>query len=311
MSTWGEIINHVNRGLKTDPLTLDNTQNNYLKLLNDFTKRDTIIYASKWATGDVPPHLTSINDEDVHGFMEALAGLSGDKLDLILHTGGGSAEATEAIVSFLRLKYNDIRVIVPQAAMSAGTMFACAADKIVMGKQSSLGPIDPQFILQTSVGTQSIPAHAILEQFKKAQDECSSDPKKLNSWLPMLSQYGPALLVRCSDQIEFGKNLVKTWLTEYMFKDDPESNLPELISSYLSEHSNFKTHGKHININEAKKLGLKITDLESDQQFQDKLLSVFHSIIISFNISNTTKIIANHKGNRFIKMVNTIVQHKK
>ena len=43
--------------------------------------------------------MVTINDEDIHAFMEAIAGLQGSSLDLILHTGGGSAEATDAIVS--------------------------------------------------------------------------------------------------------------------------------------------------------------------------------------------------------------------
>ena len=47
--------------------------------------------------------------------------------------------AAEAIVNYLRLKFDyDIRVIVPQLAMSAGTMIACAAKEIIIGKQSSL-----------------------------------------------------------------------------------------------------------------------------------------------------------------------------
>jgi ClpP class serine protease len=50
--------------------------------------------------------------------------LKGKDLDLIVHSPGGSPEATEAIVTYLRSKFNDIRVIVPQAAMSAATMLA-------------------------------------------------------------------------------------------------------------------------------------------------------------------------------------------
>jgi len=82
--------------------------------------------------------------------MEAIHGLKGNKLDLILHTGGRSAEATDAIVTYLRQKFNHIRIIIPQAAMSAGTMFALSADEIVMGRHSFIGPIDPQFILNSS-----------------------------------------------------------------------------------------------------------------------------------------------------------------
>ena len=77
--------------------------------------------------------------------MTCIHGMDCSKgLDLVLHTTGGSPAAAEAIVNYLRAKFgNDIRVIVPQLAMSAGTMIACSAKQIIMGKQSSLGPIDP------------------------------------------------------------------------------------------------------------------------------------------------------------------------
>jgi ClpP class serine protease len=41
--------------------------------------------------------------------------------------------------------------------MSAATMVACAANQIVMGKHSFLGPIDPQLILQTALGNRLVP----------------------------------------------------------------------------------------------------------------------------------------------------------
>ena len=310
MPTWGQILNEVRqRSTEGDPHPFDTIRNKYCRELQLHTNRNTVIYASRWTSGDAPPNLISVNDEDVHGFMEALAGLQGSTLDLILHTGGGSAEATDAIVSYIRQKFSDIRIIIPQAAMSAGTMFACAGNKILMGRQSSIGPIDPQFILQTSVGIQSIPAHAIIEQFKKAQDDCRTNPANLNSWLPMLSQYGPALLVRCQDQIDFGRELVKSWLTEYMFNGE-SSEFPSTISEYLSNHSNFKTHGKHINALTARELGLKIDLLEDDQVLQDKVLSAFHSTVITFGSSTAAKIIANHNGNCFIKNFQPIIQQQ-
>lgn len=284
-----------------------------MKALSDFTGRNTIIYATRWTSGDAPPNLVSITDEDIHALMETVAGLTGEDLDLIIHSGGGSAEAADAIVSYLRQKFKNIRIIIPQAAMSAGTMLACSADLITMGKQSSIGPIDPQFILQTAVGVQAIPAHAIIEQFKKAQDDCRDNPKNLNSWLPMLSQYGPALLVRCQDQIDFGKELVENWLNAYMFKNEG-SVMPKRIAEYLSNHGNFKTHGKHISIEKAVEIGLKIESLESDQHFQDKVLSAFHSTMHAFSSTNTAKIVANQNGNCYLKQFNVgspIVQQKR
>lgn len=302
MPTWGEINNEIQKLIKANnPHAFDVIRKKYIKELFDNTKRNTIVYASKWTPGELQANLVSIVDEDIQAFMEAVNGLKGDELDLILHTPGGSGEATDAIVSYLRKKFSNIRIIVPQAAMSAGTMMCCAADEIVMGKHSFLGPIDPQIILQTPVGVQAIAAHAIIDQFKRAQTEISSNPKLLNSWLPMLSQFGPALLVTCQNQIDFSKNLVGDWLEKYMFKNDEKAKEKAIkISDYLSLHSNFKTHSKHLNIDDAQKIGLKVTALEDDQTFQERVLSAFHAVTLTFN-AGAIKLVCNQNGNTFVK----------
>lgn len=302
MPSFGQILSEINRQAATgDKAAIDTVRKKYLSELSAVTKRDTIIYASAWTRSDIPGHV-SINDEDIHAFMEAIFGLKNENLDLILHTGGGSAETVDAIVSYLRQKFKHIRVIVPQAAMSAGTMWACAADEIVMGKQSSLGPIDPQFILKTSVGVQALPAQAIIDQFNMAKADCSANPQNLNSWLPMLSQYGPALLVQCQNQIVFGRELVRTWLDSFMFGGE-QSDFPKTISDFLSNHANFNTHSKHINIIDAQRLGLKVLPLEDDQDFQDRVLSAFHATVIAFSMSATVKMVANNIGGTYAKAV--------
>lgn len=306
MPSWGQILNEIQASLKTNGMGFDalsHVRNKYLSQLSQLTGRDTIIYASRWTQGDSPPQLVSINEEDVHAFMEALYGLDGKALDLILHTGGGSAETAEALISYLRQKYDDIRAIVPQAAMSAGTMLACAGNTIVMGKQSSLGPIDPQIILQTQVGLRAVPAHAILDQFEMAKEDCGKNPKNLGVWMPMLSQYGPALLIQCKNHIRFSKELVEGWLSAFMFKGET-TELPSKIANYLSDHGNFNTHSKHVNLEASITLGLKIQQLESDQNLQEAVLSAFHATMHSFGMSPAAKIVANHKGNCYIKMNN-------
>ena len=65
-------------------------------------------------------------------------------LDLIIHTEGGNIGATQSLVHYLQQMFEkDVRAIVPQIAMSAGTIVTCCTKSIVMGKQSNLGPIDP------------------------------------------------------------------------------------------------------------------------------------------------------------------------
>lgn len=303
MPNWGGIL--VELQADGTPQAFDNVRRKYLCETAARTGRPIILYATKWTQADpnVPPSAISINDEDIQGLMAVIQGLGGDKLDLILHSPGGSGETAEAIVSYLRSKFSDIRVVVPQQAMSAATMIACGADSILMGKHSFLGPIDPQFVLNTPLGPRVAPAQAILDQFDKAVVECQ-DPDKLAAWLPMLSQYGPDLLVQCENQSALSQSLVESWLAAYMFGEhrDREAKARE-IATWLSNHQNFRSHGRHISRPELEEKGLVIEHLEKNQEQQDLFLSVFHATMHTFSSTGAVKIIENSIGSAFIKAI--------
>lgn len=304
--SWGEILREINQKTKLKEIVnpFDAVRREYLEKLYDYTKRNTIIYTSKWTQYDpkLAPQLIQICDEDIQGFMEAIYGLKGTELDLILHSPGGDPGATEALVQYLRNKFEHIRVIIPHAAMSAATMLACAADEIIMGKHSFIGPVDPQLILQTPLGFRSLPAGAILEQFERAKEEVQKNPQAAVAWYPILQYYGPSLLVEANHAIELSKELVERWLKDYMFKGDPNSKeKASKIAKELSEHKTHKSHGRHIGIKKAEEIGLKVKKLEDDQRLQDLVLSVFHVASITFDNTLAVKIIENHEGRAFIK----------
>ena len=197
--------------------------------------------------------------------------LQGPHLDLILHSPGGSPLAAEAIVSYLRSRFKHIRVIVPQLAKSAATMIACAANEIMMGEHSFLGPTDPQLPLSTPLGARWVPALAIRQQFDRAQKECQ-DPSKLAAWIPMLQQYGPDLLAQCDSVCDLSQELVGTWLKQYMFKcydTDKKEQEAEKIATWLLNGGDFKIHGRHIERAKLKAQGLLVEDLERDHELQD------------------------------------------
>ena len=156
MPNWNELLDE----LKNMGSTQDVLRRKYLDVLHKVTNRNIIIYYSGWMQkpGLLPP-LAGITDEDKIGFMSTINHLDHSKgLDLVLHTPGGDTAATESLVDYLLNMFEgDIRAIVPQIAMSGGTMIACACKSIVMGKQSSLGPVDP-FL-------NGIPAHGVIEEF--------------------------------------------------------------------------------------------------------------------------------------------------
>jgi ClpP class serine protease len=67
-------------------------------------------------------------------------------IDLILHTPGGLVLAAMQIARAVEAHPAKVTVYVPVYAMSGGTLIALAADEIVLGEFSVLGPIDPQIL---------------------------------------------------------------------------------------------------------------------------------------------------------------------
>lgn len=270
--------------------------------MHRYADRDIIMYASNWTHPNPFFGLSYITEEDVQGLMVAVQGLKSDKLDLILHSPGGQPEVTESMVSYLRKKFSHIRVIVPQAAMSAATMLACAADEIIMGKHSSLGPIDPQLVLTNINGDpQVLPVQSVIDNFETAKKTSVNSPRQMGAFLPILEQYTPGLIEQCYEAQKLATELVSKWLKQYMFKDDQgATKKARRIADRLADHSIFKSHARHIDVDDAIKLGLNVTPLENDHKLQDLVLSVFHATTIVLQ-TGAMKIIENHNGKAFIK----------
>lgn len=300
MPDWSEILKEIQQC--EVPTTFDITRRKYLKKLSDFTKRNVIAYYSSWLNKQ-PVQNLDINDSDMNGFMNCVHNMDCKKgLDLILHTPGGSPVAAEAIVNYLRNKFSsDIRVIVPHLAMSAGTMIACSAKKIIMGIQSSLGPIDPQF--------NGIPAYNIMSEFQEAKDDLLKNPDNAPYWAIKLQQYPAAFMKTAIDAIELSTKLVREWLGSCMFKADQDGTIIDNIVSNLNEHDFSKVHNRHFSVDYCKRIGLIIDILENNDELQDLVLSVHHAYVITFDSTPAVKIIENQDGKSFISTLPPIPMH--
>ena len=106
--------------------------------------RKDIFYASAFLQKPAAPaQLLQLTHEEINGFMSVVYGMNcSENLTLVLHTPGGITNAAETVVELLCSKFSDIEVIIPTYAMSAGTMISLAANRIVMGRQSQLGPVE-------------------------------------------------------------------------------------------------------------------------------------------------------------------------
>lgn len=297
MPAWGEVLKEVNQLLVTgDQAALDTVRRKYLSALNQYTGRTTIVYYSGWLSAHATTPTLVINDDDKNGFMQAVHRVDQDSgLDLILHTPGGSVTAAESIVDYLlKIFKGDIRVIVPQIAMSAGTMIACAAKKIVMGKQSNLGPIDPQ--------VNGLPAYGVISEFDQAVKDSAHNSGAAQMWQTIIGKYHPTFLSSCEHAIALSKEIVKKWLAQGMFDGDPRAkSKANRIVRELSSQDNNREHGRHIHAERCKEIGLNISALEDDQQFQELVLTVHHACVYTLQGANVTKLIENHMGAAYIR----------
>lgn len=284
----------------------DEVRHKYLAKLNKKTGRDTIIYFSSHGVHrpfPVPGTALSVSQDDIQGFMASIHKLKGDNLDLMLHSPGGSLEAADQIVQYLRAKYKHFRAIVPQNAMSAATMIACACDEIVMGKHSAIGPIDPQMLF----GQMAVPAHTILTDFENAKRDIASTPQLANLWAPRLTALPPGFLNLCEQTIKLAKEKVALWLWKYMFKGEQKDKAQE-IAEWLGHFEEHRTHGRPIGYDLAKEKGLKVKRLEDDPLLQEAVLSVFHATMVTFQTTNCLKIVENHHGKGHYLIVGVVAQ---
>lgn len=286
MPSWNNILNEVNESIDVASV-LNKKRLEYFSQISSITRRNVIAYYSAWLKH---PEHTSIDEQDKNAFMASVHDLDRSKgLDLILHTPGGDIAATESIVTYLKSMFDgDIRAIVPQISMSAGTMIALSCHEIIMGEQSSLGPIDPQF--------GGIACQAVLDEFKRAVKEIEENPSALGLWQTIISKYHPTFLGQCENAVNWSKKLMNDWVSE-VNKNVKQEELEKLFLDHKESYS----HSRHISKASCKTVGLNIKDLEADQDLQDAVLSLHHCYMILFDKFQISKIVENQNGNMFIQ----------
>jgi hypothetical protein len=220
-----------------------------------------------------------------------------DRLVIILNTSGGSAEIVEKMVDIIRHHYQEVYFVVPDFAMSAGTIFCMSGDKIYMDYSSSLGPIDPQ----VWNGKQWVPALGYLDKVEDLLAKAQAGTITQAEFLILQAQ-DLAMLSRFEQAKELTITLLKRWLVEYKFKDwNLHETNPALIGSQvtaeqkearakeiaddLGNNKKWHSHARMLSINTLRGIRLKIEDFGSDKPLQD-LIRTYNDLITEF-ISKT------------------------
>ena len=291
MPNWSEILDIVDNSTNTANV-LKEMRIKYMRDIYKITGRNIIAYYSGWMKKPDAPHV-SIDEQDKNAFMSSVYKLDRKKgLDLILHTPGGDIAATESIVEYLKDMFEgNIRAFIPQLSMSAGTMMAMACKEIIMGKESSLGPIDPQM--------GGIACQTVKEEFERAVKDIKEHPSSLGLWQVIFSKYNPTFLLECENAVKWSEQLAKKWLKDA----NPKINVDNIIKVFLN-HKDAFSHNRHFSFSDCKNAGLNVKALEDDQKLQEAVLSLHHCYMILLDKFLISKVVENQEGRAFVQTFN-------
>jgi len=220
-------------------------------------------------------------------------------LAVILDTPGGVVEVVERMVNVIRHFYEDVRFIIPDRAMSAGTIFAMSGDSICMDYYSVLGPIDPQVVKDGKL----VPALSYLVQFERLIKK-DLDGKLSSAEYALLSKLDLAELHQYEQARELTMTLLRRWLSRYKFKNWDVTKTtgrpvtPEMredrarsIGEVLSDNERWNSHGRGISREtlESDEIKLRIDNLDEDRHLQ-RLVREYHHCLMDWmatlNVSN-------------------------
>lgn len=226
--------------------------------IEDITNRPLVVYFSQLNQ--------TINEQDSDDLAEVLSGIENDEIDLMLQTPGGSVDACEKIVTVLRKRCRKYRVVVPSWAKSAGTVIAISSQEIVMGLNSELGPIDPQWTIN-GPGSMLVPCQLL------AQD--------------------PALPQHIREMAKLATQRMSAMASKFLAEGMMAGKSPEDVTSVIQKISNsdgYMSHGAVIDYGEAKELGLNASYLDHNSDLWKRIWLLYCMYDYDTKIRNFGKV---------------------
>ena len=280
-----------------------------LKLISEYNRlRDTFLFVYSTAIGEPIPAI-ALEQADFYVIRDLLASKKDlQKVDMYIETPGGSGETAEEIVRFLHNNFETVSFVVSGEAKSAGTIIVLSGNEILMTETGSLGPIDAQI----KIGRSIVSAYDYMEWVKEKRKEAEKQGALNPFDATMIAQISPGELGSVFHSLNFAKDLVIEWLENYKFKkwtvtesrkkpvtEEMKRKRAEEIAGELIDHSEWKSHGRSIKIDDLEGIGLKITRVDSDQKLAEIVYRIQTVCRLLFNSTHTFKIFATQDSKIF------------
>lgn len=209
------------------------------------------------------------------------------RLVVILETTGGYIEVAQRIADTFRHHYGQVEFVVPNFAMSAGTVLVMSGDAIYMDYYSVLGPIDPQ--VQRRGTNAMVPALGYLAKYKELIDKAACGALSSAEITYLVERFDPAELYAYEQARELSTSLLKEWLATYKFKnwthtrsrglpvtDDMRRQRAEEIASKLNNSDHWHSHSRGISMAVLKAdLNLEIEDFGANPDLGGRIRAYY------------------------------------
>lgn len=217
--------------------------------------------------------------------IDAMRQPKSEKLVVILETEGGFIEVVERMVVTMRQHYKTVDFVVPNFAMSAGTVLVMSGDAIHMDYFSILGPIDPQ--IPRPDGS-FVPAVGYLKQFERLIQKANQNLLNQAEATFLVEKFDPAELYQYERSEALSVSLLKEWLAKYKFKNwhttetkrtpvdqKTREQRAEQIATILKDTDRWHSHGRGISADVLRSIGLQINDFQSDKVLNDGITEFY------------------------------------
>ncbi len=212
------------------------------------------------------------------------------KLAFILQTDGGFAETARRISDTLRHHYRVVDFIVPNYAMSAGTILVMSGDDIYMDYYSVLGPIDPQEEMEGKL----VPGLGYVIRYNQLLAKGASGALT-TAEMAVLLNFDQAKLYSFEQARDLSVSLLQEWLVKYKFKRWAKTESRKLkvtlamkrarakqIGEKLNDVTLWNSHGLGINMARLRReVGLKILDFGKDANLNGTLRP-YHKLFLDY-----------------------------
>ena len=205
-----------------------------------------------------------------------------EKIVVVLETDGGYIEVVQRIAETLRHHYSRVDFVVPNFAMSAGTVLVMSGDAIHMDYFSILGPIDPQV---GHADGKLVPALGYLAQYKKLIEKADQGTLNTAELTILIEKFDQAELYKYEEARKLSISLLQEWLVKYKFKDWKNTqekgrrvthrlrkSRATTIARKLSNPDHWHSHGRGISMEVLRRdLNLRIENFGENNELNDAI----------------------------------------